>query len=215
MGYVCVDCVQKHRAGARPVVNNLGFKVTLGRPLATFSLIGANIAFYLYGIAVMGGAQWQLTFGFIPALALTEPWRWITSAFVHDTGFILHIGLNMLMLWVFGRQVEGGLGLWRFLTIYGTAVIAAGVAIMLLAPAVSLHVGASGGVFGVIVAYILMSRKVKANVNALMIQAGAWLVVGVFVAGISWQGHLGGAIGGAVATWIFLTQADRTLKARQ
>ncbi len=166
-----------------------------------------NVAFYLYGL-VTGMRAWQVNFGLIPGLGLTEPWRWITSAFVHaaptDSLGLLHIGLNMLMLYQFGRQLEEVLGWKRFVTLYGVSLLGGSLGIVLLAPSNSLHLGASGAIFGLFAAYGVLLYSKRLPWQSLAATAGIWLVAGFIIPGISWEGHVGGAIAGAATMAVIL-----------
>jgi len=69
--------------------------------------------------------------------------------------------------------------------------------------------GASGAIFGLIAAYVVIAMTLHLPVQSLVLQAGAWLVIGFFVPGLSWQGHLGGAITGWIVTTVILRLASR------
>jgi len=84
------------------------------------------------------------------------PWQLVTYGFMHDTGSLMHIFFNMLMLWMFGRELERLMGARRFLTYYMVCVVGAGVVQLLVGVAQGWGVptvGASGGVFGILLAY--------------------------------------------------------------
>lgn len=87
------------------------------------------------------------------------PWQLVTYGFMHDTYGLSHILFNMFGLWMFGRDIERTMGAKRFFTYYMTTVVGAGI-VQLLAAWVSnadyLTVGASGGVFGVLLAYAMI-----------------------------------------------------------
>lgn len=207
VGVLCVDCVRaaEQTAGGQRARAVAAAQARGGR--ATKVLIGLNIAFYLYGVAT-GVRAWQVDFGLIPGLGLSEPWRWVTSAFVHsapnDGMGLLHIGLNMLMLYQFGRQLEAVLGWKRFVTLYGVSLLGGSVTIMFLAPDFSLHIGASGAIFGLFAAYGVLLYSRRLPWQSLATSAGIWLVAGFIIPGISWQGHVGGAIAGAATMWVML-----------
>lgn len=197
VGVLCVDCVreaEKSAGGARA-------RAVAHSGRATNVLIGMNVAFYLYG-TLTGMGAWQATFGLAPALGAAEPWRWVTSAFVHAG--LLHIGLNMLMLYQFGRQLEAVLGWKRFVTLYGVSIIGGSAGIMLLAPSNSLHLGASGAIFGLFAAYGVLLYSRRLPWQSLAATAGIWLVAGFIIPGISWEGHVGGAIMGAATMAVIL-----------
>jgi membrane associated rhomboid family serine protease len=172
------------------------------------AIIAMNVVFYLYGSAT-GMAAWQDRFGLAPVLGTSEPWRWVTSGFVHVS--VIHIGSNMLMLYQFGRQLEEVLGWKRFVTLYVVSLLGGSLGIVLLAPSYSLHVGASGAIFGLFAAYGVLLYSRRLPWQSLAATAGIWLVAGFLIPGISWQGHVGGAIAGAatMAVILALTKAKR------
>lgn len=195
VGVLCVDCARAADQAARSSRNSLGFKRGSSKPYLTYGLIAANVVFYLYGMST-GMREWQITYGFAPVLA-DEWYRWITSGFVHAG--LLHIALNMYMLFQFGTQLEQVIGRWRFAVLYVISLIGGSVTINMLGASNSLHVGASGAIFGLFAAFGLLLYKLKLPWQSLAMTAGIWLVAGFFISGISWEGHLGGAIaGGAV-----------------
>ena len=84
------------------------------------------------------------------------PWQLVTYGFLHSPNVLSHILFNMLMVWMFGRELERMMGPKRFLTYYLTCVVGAGIVQLIVAGAQgSFHptVGASGGVFGILLAY--------------------------------------------------------------
>lgn len=139
-----------------------------------------------------------------------EPWQLLTYAFLHAS--LAHIGLNMLALFMFGRDVERTLGAKHYLLLYFAAVVSAAL-VQLAAVSVTKHagiyptIGASGGIFGVLLAYgVLYPRRI---VMLLFppIPMPAWLLVTLFgllelangvlgtEAGVAHFAHLGGMLG--------------------
>jgi membrane associated rhomboid family serine protease len=195
VGVLCVDCVREANKAARSTRSGLGFPRALGRPNVTLAIIGANVAFYLYGL-VTGLSRWQVTYGLFPPLSGQEPWRWVTSGFVHAN--LLHIGLNMFVLYQLGSQLEQVMGRLRYGILYGVSLLGGSAAIQLIAPTVSLHLGASGAIFGLFGAYGLLLYKLKLPWQSMAATAGIWLVAGFFLPNISWEGHLGGLVVGTL-----------------
>ena len=205
VGVLCVDCAREAKRAVSQGRNSLGFKRG-GTPLVTYALLAANIAFFLYGSAV-GSWQWQITYGLVPSLGFEEPWRLVTSAFVH--GGFLHIAINMFMLFQFGTQLERILGSARFAVLYGVSLLGGSAAILALGGDNTVHVGASGAIFGLFAAYGVLLYKLKLQWQAIAIQAGLWLVLGFMLAGILWEGHLGGAVAGAATALVMLGLKQR------
>lgn len=134
-------------------------------------------------------------------------WQLLTSMFAHVA--VLHIAMNMLALYTLGPQVEAVLGRARYLAVYLLSGLAGSVAVYWLSDSSTL--GASGAIFGLIGAYTVLAYKTQGHLRAVssMLIAGAVISVlgggiipglGLFGVSISWQGHLGGFIGGLVVT---------------
>lgn len=201
VGVLCVDCVRAANQAARGARTGLGFPRALGRPYVTITIIAANVAFYVYGMGV-GLAQWQRTYGLFPPLSEQEPWRWVTSGFVH--GSLWHIGMNMFVLYQFGSQLERVMGRLRYGLLYGISLLGGSAAIQLLAAPVSLHVGASGAIFGLFGAYGLLLYKLKLPWQSMATTAGLWLALGFFLPSISWEGHIGGLVLGTLTMLVMM-----------
>lgn len=137
-----------------------------------------------------------------------QPWRMITSLFVHSPGgstfFFLHILFNMYTLWIFGQVLESKLGRGRFLAVYFISGLAGSLAVfgwafVVPTSAYSAVIGASGAIFGLMAAYLVIQRAMGMDVNGMLVLVAVNLVVGFLPgAGISWQAHMGGIIGGLI-----------------
>ncbi len=142
-------------------------------------------------------------FFFAPIFAPFEPWRMLTSGFVHDWSGPWHILLNSYAIWIFGRQLEPMLGALRFLVIYLTSIIGGSVAVLWLSdPAVPV-VGASGALFGLMGAYFIILRSLGGNPSQIFALIAINFSMGFFVSGISWEGHLGGLITGLLVALVY------------
>jgi membrane associated rhomboid family serine protease len=172
--------------------------------VVTQVLIALNVGVYLVqlgmGAGVNADSGWIFEKGILygPFVAHGDWWRLITSAFLHHGP--LHLGLNMLALWWFGAPVEMFLGRTRFLLLYLVGGLA-GAAGALIATPHSPTVGASGAIFGILGAALVLERQ------RLYVLGGSALTVIVInivftlvVPGISIGGHLGGLAGGALGT---------------
>jgi membrane associated rhomboid family serine protease len=111
---------------------------------------------------------------------------------------IWHIGFNMLALWFLGPQLEMAIGRARFLGLYLLSGLAGSTLVLWAAPEFQATLGASGAIFGLMGALLVMAHKVGGNVQ----QIGMWLLLNLVITftfpNISWQGHLGGFVGGAL-----------------
>ena len=205
VGVHCPECVREGRASMpRTRMNPLARLRTAGQPVVTWSLIGLNVLLYvlqlLPGSPVTAALLFVVRFPYVE----TEPWRMLTYAFIHSPGSLLHIGLNMLSLFLFGPLLERSLGRARFIALYLVSALGGAVAVLLLVPGGSV-LGASGAIFGLLGAFFVIQRKLGGNSVQLMIVIGLNLVIG-FLPGtnISWQAHVGGLLAGAAVAFVYL-----------
>ncbi|BAJ74461.1 uncharacterized membrane protein [Microbacterium testaceum StLB037] len=216
---------ERRWASSRPVV-----AVSSGRPVATLAIIAITGLVYIIGLVpglepLLSNAL--LFYGpyLVPQFGAFEPWRLLTVSLVHS-GFF-HIGLNMLALWFIGRNLEPLLGRWRFVALYVLGTLGGSVAVALIAPLTPV-VGASGAIFALFGALLVIGRHIGADIRVIAVLIGinfAWpfvvalissITTGDFVAalndvGVSWQAHLGGLVTGAAVGFIYA----RTRLARQ
>jgi membrane associated rhomboid family serine protease len=129
-------------------------------------------------------------------VAAGDWWQPLTSMFTHVA--VLHIGFNMLALWILGPQLELVLGRARFLLLYLLSGLVGSAAVYLLSDQSTPTLGASGAIFGLMAALLVVARKARADVSQLMVWIGINAALTFFASGISWQGHVGGFVGGLV-----------------
>ena len=115
----------------------------------------------------------------------------------------VHLLVNMLSLWILGRILEPAVGRVRFLALFLLSALGGSALVSLLAPGTWV-VGASGAVWGLLGAMLVIGRHIGANVTGLLVILGINFAVGLIFGGISWQAHLGGLIVGAVISLIFV-----------
>jgi len=201
VGVQCVECVRQTRVRATP---GQALRRYTGGPIVTYSIIGINVAVWLLGVlagpaAILNGSPLARQFGlFGPAVAGGEWWRLITSGFLHSG--LIHIGLNMFVLYILGPGLERVLGPLRFIALYAAGLTAASLGALLLSPA-ALTVGASGAIFALMGATIIGQRAT--GINPWRSGIIGWVIINlvftVAVPGISIGGHLGGLAGGLLA----------------
>jgi len=137
-----------------------------------------------------------------PGVSEGAYWQLVTSMFSQVE--IWHIGLNMLVLWFLGPQLESVLGRARFLALYVVAGLTGSVCVYWFAGETTATLGASGAIFGLMGALLVVVHKVGGNLQSIV----PWLVINAvftfFVPGVSWQGHLGGFLGGVLVTGIIV-----------
>jgi membrane associated rhomboid family serine protease len=145
---------------------------------------------------------------FGPAVADGEWWRIVTSGFLHFG--ILHLAFNMLLLWWLGQMLEPSLGRVRYVLAYAVSLLAGSLGALLLDPD-ALTGGASGAVFGLMAAAVLLLRR--RGVDPMQSGLGGLLVINLLLTflrpGISIGGHLGGLVGGALAALLLGALEDR------
>lgn len=214
VGVQCVDCVREAQRTAPVHRTALGAPLRTGRPVVTYTIIALCLISYVLQLSVDG---WTGRLAFSPYTGELEPWRFVTAAFLHSTQ-IFHVALNMYALWIVGPYLENLLGRARFISLYLLSAIGGHVAVVLLADPLSASwftgtVGASGAVFGLFGAIFVVMRRMGQEARGMLVIIGLNLVVGFVVPNISWQGHLGGLVTGAVlgAAYAFAPRERRTL----
>jgi membrane associated rhomboid family serine protease len=143
-----------------------------------------------------------------PMVSSGEWWRLITNGFLHAS--ILHIGSNMLALFFIGRGLEPVLGALRLGLIYFVSLAAGSLGVIVLDPG-SLSIGASGAIFGLMGAYVVLARD--RGISVMQSGIGPVILLNLAITftipGISKGGHIGGLIGGAAIGWVVVEFAKR------
>ena len=207
VGVHCVDCARRSQAGRRQARTLLGGNMVSGA-LVTKILLGLCVVVYALQVLAPGLATQSLDFrlGFLPVLAAHEPWRFLTTAFLHAN--YMHLGFNMWALWVLGGTLEPVLGRWRFASVYLLSALGGSTAIYWLSwPGteswITLTVGASGAVFGLFSAMFIVQRRFGRDTSGIVALVAINAVVSFLGANISWQGHLGGLLVGGIVSAIY------------
>jgi membrane associated rhomboid family serine protease len=156
------------------------------------------LAAYGLSLAIPNGFIFQ-NFAYAPFLTESEPWRMISSAFLHSNSF-LHIAFNMYALWILGNALEPAFGRARFLAIYLVSALAGSVGVLLLAPVDTVVVGASGAVFGLFGALFVVQKKRGGDLRQILVLLAINAAIGFIIPNIAWQAHLGGLIAGVLCT---------------
>jgi membrane associated rhomboid family serine protease len=189
-------------------------------PVVTYVLIAINAVAWLAELATGqgGGEGGGIVFAqgalFGPAIAEQHQyWRLVTGAFLHSNQLpfgLLHIGFNMYLLYYLGQLMEPAIGRLKFGAIYFTALLSGAFGALLLSP-LSPTVGASGAVFGLMGAAVVVMRARgidpwQSGIGPLILLN---LVLTFSLRNISIGGHIGGLIGGAVAAYLVVDLAAR------
>ncbi|MGC5223671.1 rhomboid family intramembrane serine protease [Micromonospora sp. DT81.3] len=226
VGVICPECMRDQQKSQTPAQvkaqrrwsrGSASAVVSRERPVVTYSVIAVTVLVYLTQMIPNSPVREGLAF-FAPFLypQLTgtfQPWRLLTSLLVHDN--FLHLALNMLAVWMIGRSLEPLLGHVRFLALYLISGLGGSVAVALLGFGVGV-IGASGAVFGLLGALLVIGRHIGANITFIAIILGINLVLG-FLPGrnISWQAHVGGLVTGALIGLIFARTRSPRLRGLQ
>ena len=220
VGFQCPECVKEGAKTTRSGRTAYGGLRPTDASLTSMVLIALNVAVWIAIIATGGNdsrlVDWLALSprgfcvypaGFIEATGLSCPgggelhpgvsdgayWQLVTSMFTHVQ--LWHIGFNMFALYVLGPQLEVVVGRARFLALYFLSGLA-GSALVYWGDRGAL--GASGAIFGLMGALLIVAIKVRGDVRGILTWIGInFVITFVFVSTISWEGHLGGFIGGA------------------
>jgi membrane associated rhomboid family serine protease len=212
VGFQCPECVREGAKGTRVGRTAYGGQRSGNPALTSQVLIAINVAVWVAILATGAGAStlvYRLALTPVGAvfsrrdgslIAVTgvadgAPWQLLTSMFTHVE--LWHIGFNMLALWVLGPQLELAVGRARFLVIYLLSGLAGSATVLWLSPVHGSTLGASGAIFGLMGALLVIAIKVHGDVRGLATWIGInFVITALFVGGISWQGHVGGFVGG-------------------
>ena len=223
VGVQCLDCVREGQKSMRMPRTQFGAKVTPGgRPIVTMTIIGICAAVWLVQKA---SPTFSTALEFWPPAARSEPWRFLTSAFEHSPGQILHILFNMYALWILGQYLEPMLGRLRFAALYLICAIGGSVGYLwLTSPQLDQAsgsyfwtpvVGASGAVFGLFGALLVLNRHLGRSSGPILGVIAINAVIGFVVPGIAWQAHAGGLLTGIALAALITATAPQSRRRLQ
>jgi len=241
VGFQCPDCVSQGAKQTRSGRSPYGGARVANPALTSMVLVGINAAVWVAVVATgwrksplvdwlslhalglcntADGTGWfpgvtdkaaceAIPANFYPGVADGAWWQLITSTFLQVD--VWHIGFNMVALWILGPQLELAIGRARFLALYLISGLAGSACVYWLAGEQTSTLGASGSVYGLMAALLIVAFKVGGQVQTILI----WIGINVaftLVGGFSWQGHLGGFAGGAaiMAVLVYAPRARRT-----
>lgn len=213
VGIRCPDHASVRKAGPatrikpRPVLRTPGVALGTNRAPVTYTLIAINVLIYLIGASQGGGLSdpgssiarpgslYNRMVLFGPYVPHGNGWyRLVTAMFLHEN--LLHIGFNMYALWAIGRVVEQYLGTVRYIGLYFVSGLAGSAGALLQTPHEPV-LGASGAIFGILGAMMVLEWQVTGSLaGQAMALVVINLVLSFVIPGISWGGHVGGLIGG-------------------
>jgi membrane associated rhomboid family serine protease len=233
VGFQCPSCVADGRKQTRQGRTAYGGSVAHKPGMVTNILIGINVAVWVAITSTGGGRSWLVDVlalsnrgicyanpertqyrpgihegaacaavngDWYPGFADGAAWQALTSAFTHVQ--VWHIAMNMFALFFMGPALEAMLGRWRYLALYLLSALGGSVLVLVTGRGA---VGASGAIFGLLAAHLVVAIKVRGNVSGVV----QLLVINGFIsiAGasyISWEGHLGGFLAGLAAAFVLV-----------
>lgn len=214
VGFHCPVCLEEARRRRPTPRTQFGVRVGSGRPLVTYAVIIICVIMYaaqlitgLYAprLGVTGLPDVTERLAYAPLHTsewFFEPWRMVTSAVLHSPSSAMHIMFNMVALWFVGRVIEPEIGRMRFSALLLLSACGGSVASLFLTDPVTPTVGASGAVFGLFGALFILQRASGAESGGIVALIAINMVVSFMVPNISWQGHLGGLVIGALVALI-------------
>jgi membrane associated rhomboid family serine protease len=197
--------------------------------VVTYALIVLNVLFFF--VELSGGNAFIEKWAFVPSRFLANPFAdfptLFTSMFMH-AGWV-HLGGNMLYLWIFGDNVEDRFGRVKFAIFYVLCGLAATFAQLLVSMGSSIpNLGASGAIAGVLGSYILMfpQGRIRVLQGQQIVQVPALVVIGLWIVlqlfsgigsitqaadtgGVAYMAHIGGFAAGLVLTFLFRGNTPR------
>lgn len=194
---------------------------TTAKPMVTYAIIASCVAAFL--LQESDPRRW-LTLGALwPLGEQFEPWQVLTYAFLHGGG--MHLFFNMFGVHMFGGDIERVVGSARFAVLYFVSVITAALAQLAVnhvTGSIYPTVGASGGLFGLLLVFALLFPKRKMILLILPIPMPAWLFVTLYAGVELWMGvtgtmqgiahfaHLGGLVGGAIVWFWWMARLPKS-----
>lgn len=222
VGFQCPDCVREgsgtgHAPGASRPRTLAGGTIAADPRLITKILLAINVALFiavsaretlvtdldLVGLAVTRTFQ-------VVGVADGEWYRLVTAMFLHQE--VWHIGFNMLGLWWLGGPLEAALGRARYLALYLLSGLAGSALTYLLAAPNQPSLGASGAIFGLLGATVVLMRRMNYDMKPVLVLLALNLLFTFTWSNIAWQAHVGGLVAGTVLAYA-LVHAPRERRA--
>ncbi|UUU41074.1 rhomboid family intramembrane serine protease [Streptomyces sp. NBC_00162] len=213
VGFQCPECVREGSGtGHRPTANAprtlAGGVVAADPQLVTKILIGINAAVFLAGLAAPAivvrlellGRYVEFFGAPVEGVSTGQYYRLLTSVFLHVEWW--HIIGNMIGLWVIGGPLEAALGRSRYLAVYLLSGLGASAFVYLLTEPNTPTLGASGAVFGLLGATVVLARRLRYEMRPVIVMVVLMLALTFVPLGgslnVSWQAHVGGLVTGAL-----------------
>ncbi|WP_256334714.1 rhomboid family intramembrane serine protease [Lentzea albidocapillata] len=204
VGMQCVDCVNEGARTVRRARTSAGAVVSDGRPIITQVMIALNVLAYVVTVAQSGSPMNNSRAGLFTATSMIpeltangEWWRILTSGFMHFG--LIHLVLNMAALFVVGPVIEQELGKLRYSAVYFLSLLGGSAAAFFFGTVCQQLAGASGAVFGLMGALLIVFKRQKRDISTILVIVGINLVSNLFT-NASLLGHLGGFVIGGLLT---------------
>lgn len=218
VGFQCPQCVAEGNKDVRVARSPYGGRIADRPGLVSVVLGVLNVAAFLITAATSpGGVTGNIGSRLFDELELIplrvaadgEYWRLLGAAFLHIG--LLHLAGNMLSLAIVGPALERVFGGWRFLAVYLSGALGGSVAVYLFGSPYGAVAGASGAIFGLFAATLIVLRRLGLDARFMVLAIGLNFVVS-FRPGISLLGHLGGFLAGGLAAlaMVYAPKASRT-----
>jgi membrane associated rhomboid family serine protease len=200
IGYQCPACASDSTPVIKGINRNRFIPNQKSTPVTKFLSISIIAIFLLQELT---GTLLVKSFAlFAPLVTSGEWWRLISAGFLH--GSIIHLLFNVYILWVIGSQLESIVGNIKFIIIYFVSLLGGSVASYLFSPFGSYSIGASGAIFGLMGAMLVVGRKRNLDISQITTLVAINIVIGFVLSGIDWRAHLGGLAAGAFISWVLL-----------
>jgi membrane associated rhomboid family serine protease len=218
VGFQCPQCVAEGNKSVRRPTSPYGGRVGRRAGLVTIVLGALNVvAFAVTALTSPGGLTGNIASRLFDQLELVpirvavqdEYWRLLGAAFLHIGP--LHLIVNMLALAIVGPGLERVFGAWRYLSVYLLGALGGSVAVYLFDSPYGAVAGASGAIYGLFAATLIVLRNLGLDARFMLFAVGLNFVVS-FAPGISLLGHLGGFVVGGLAALalVYAPKANRT-----
>lgn len=230
VGFQCPDCVAEGQKATRSGRTAYGGLRPTNASITSGVLIALNVGVWIAILATGGGASRLVDWlglrpnglcllgdggydvtrtvcsaeggEWLPGVADGAYWQLLSAGFTHVTVF--HLAFNMLALWVIGPQLELALGRSRFLALYLLSLLTGSAVVLWAGSEFQLTVGASGAIYGLFGALIVVARRVGGDMRSLWALIAVNVFITFAVPNISWQGHLGGFVGGLLVAGVLV-----------
>jgi membrane associated rhomboid family serine protease len=204
VGQHCVDCLAEGRRSVRTPVTIAGARPR-DRAVVMPILVAVNVLVYAVTVIQAGSLTSNTTGALFEEWVLWPIgarnggwWEFITAGFLHFGP--IHILMNMVALWIIGRDFERVMGPLRFTVIYFVALFGGSVSVFLFSNPDTPEAGASGAVYGLMGGLLVLVYRLKLNPGQVIGMIVINLAISVAIPGISLLGHIGGLISGIVLT---------------